>query len=912
MENHTHFACAPSTLVSTQPLLRRCGSKTQGNNVVHYHINRTTEQDPSLADVTGIHSEAGVHVQPESDSEKEGHTDLLSTFGLSPRHPLRKAVSTTFKAVTDTFKSQAPFLYGDGSTEKQEAATESPSILHADHKPRKFHHMSNSLSRSKSRFIPSLKNRYSHEINSRDRDLVDEELNPRVFSGATGIADDRMKPSPIDVAIPSPTFSNLSLEFPWIRTTKTNTVNVAQDSVPSAGNTSVDWVSRMRCRVTNNPSCPSPPREFTSSLTALSTVGIPNKTWNGGLSRLRQRNQILDSLESTSTDYICRKITLPSDENTTNSEGHECDFQETPIVGSLTEWKQKMKDRNKRYAAISSLNPARSSQDLNPHPSPNTTSRQESASATFYDTDGSTQNRCFSDEGQSVQSFSDFLEPRSAISTDFIRYAVDAIGRRNGQQLNDSDEISLFTIGGDAITAQPSCSELPNITEVLHRCASNGSLQEKAPDPRPGLDRQFSVRSADSVESCAVTSKSQLLVSDNETTMNHHRRGSDTKDQKAKESIRRSLESIDQNDRDFVVGKLPDQAGVRDSTLESAIGGRFKVYNEIGHDDDVNTVQIAERAPTSTESFLKSNEGREDPADNIVKDSPAAYLLPKQFNVAPVTPVLKSQKSRVSFEIPDSCNLPDKASKQHRRPSPCPVWLTQSLIPVPTYYSPTASKRNLIALTPPRHQESIVAGVSRVTSPTDSATYDGFVAARLPAFSKSVNSSKMKETEAFKDIGAKEAQEPKTPPFKHHNHFSIASSSDTEAMSPSSDTSIAAHASRSVRSLVFGSRSEDSEWSGSEPVIDGLSMISSSSESSNNATNTMDSPDADRTNLLPEMPSDFNADGGNDGAASEKEEHSTTVTPPIPDSVPKRQKSRDSFAPSPRTGWNPIKAKRFQ
>ena len=509
-------------------------------------------------------------LRPSEQTDDESELDVLSSFGFPSRHYLRKAVSTTFKAVSETIRSKAHY-FADALRDET-AESENMSESHGvERQHRAFHQVSNSLSRSGTRFVSSLKNRHSRKSKAWS-------YNP---PGAR----------PIDVDIPNPIFSSLHLEYPWLS-------------------------------------------YETESSTNSGTLDAPT------------------------------------------------------MVESLEEWLQRRENRKARYEAVSSMSPLRSSLDDSVH----ATTLVGSEDGLPKDSPETSEKANQTKDGFIVSS--DSANPQSLDSEDMSSTTKKAAGNKTAVTVATQSRFPPL-LPTYTIVEETQYIGLPSIDATLEKSNAEMSRpQSPCRVSRPAFSRQISIMSAESSESCALTSKSFF-----EGAVNHHRRASESRDQATKDSVREALSNISKDEKSFVVDATSEEQGFMPSPGRLPQNG-----HQISGEEPLPLHQSAPATPCR-----ETSSGESSPLD---------------------------RRSRVSFIIPDDHSPTGKVSKQFRRPTPPPFRRSSpTRIPAPTYDSPTASSRKSVPLIAPRSEASD--GSSSAVCDElnlETSSEPVFNAARLPLF----------------------------------------------------------------------------------------------------------------------------------------------------------------------------------
>lgn len=664
-------------------------------------------------------------------SDDEEHLDLFSSFGFTPRHFLRKAVSTTFKTFSDTIKSKTQFIYNNGLGEGllNAAGTDEPSTF--GRQPRTLHRMSNSVSRSGARFISSLKGRHSRGGNK-----------PSFTVDADAEGD---QPS-INVVIPNSAFSSLNVEYPWLRPS----IQEPRQNVKSAGQ-----------NIPGQPSSARASPESGSDETPRASPRVPLGKSSRALAlrcNIRQLNTNSNAPDNTqleeqaNMDQEDRQDAKPPnsslkhdsyDADIESGELAEHKSQGIATMGSKAEWIRRREDRQRRYETVCLVSSAQSSVDIQF----TVTTNPIDTEAEDLNDDSLTEHSpeepiCPSNAELSSDTRVLYAEPYQSepslpynMSTfvsigpvwrdqRFPQYAVDAIERRNGDDLDYSTDETSPSLRAEAVTEDFSEAEMPSIDGALTRTALPIlSPPRVGRNRRPELNRHVSALSAESADDCALTSKSQLRVRNMERSTDHRRRASSDKDLAAKEKVRWSLSNVTESEKDFVVD--------HPSHRQSPISGSSE-YDSDGLPTCGYSQKLEDLYGGKPDRLCQADLEAYGFDKHLFRGSKAVYRGSSSTSEASSaagtdhSPTAMRRRSRVSFKLPEDYSPSGKSSKHYRRPSPCPILSmpSTSRIPAPTFESPTASGRKTVSLV------SLPREASKDTSTTNESAVNEIAARR--------------------------------------------------------------------------------------------------------------------------------------------------------------------------------------
>ena len=918
-------------------------------NAPNLERDGTVETDASHLNTNGHGSGT---VGEEIDGGRNDDEDILSSFAMTPKH-LRKAVSTTFKAVSDSIKSRAQYFYVDGSNEEIVAGQDSRESHSADHQPRTLHRISDSLSRSGARFVTSIKNWHPRENNGNAWGVnVPGSTSGDFIVDPADSGSGEAYPL-IDVKIPNPRIS-LNLDYPWLSITNPEPSPNGNAIRPcSSKRTSIDRFLGLKSNATQESNTHLPLQAMSMHTEPLMKsqphkLRLDTNVASQANARSPARRRHGPNVRFAGVE----RASSPYDADVESGESDVSGALDSPIRKTLNEWTKRREDRKKRYEVISSMSPLRPSLDAD-----------SAVTTTFVDSDDSSfqpkgslelmmeKARYLDDDYGPISSTESSYKgcpdgAKSASGCDttdntayrtlrqrqhFPSYVNEAAERQIGFDLNKRAARSLFPRPKYTVVEEVPAIEIPSIDNTLKASISRVEEMEcPSRASRPDLSRQVSILSNDSAESCALTSKSQLRVIDVKGSSEHHRRASISQDETAKERIRQTLNDIDDDERSFVVDIPSDHS-----------------FN-LGPDEELSHLQSSESFSKTRgrglgiqgRNQLRSNESETSDEEHS-KGRKSAQSTPDSTTANSDSFSAPANRSRVLFVLPDDHSSSGKASKHYRRPSPCPYGkISPSRIPAPTYESPTASSRKSIPLASHRGGYSEARSASADNSFIEMSPKASFVAARLPTFHHHLHPDRRvigsSETEFYTATeGGNHESEQTEDPFLPDDTLLSFIDSESSAARPFSprgpwlkvniDTTL-------PMSTVY--RNAEAESAYVSPV-DSVSRISFSTATSETTVTPIEPEsrmwsrrnskgEPDTRNMPGHLPSSSEETvDDSDGAPHElqeadavlnQEEGKDSQSQPGDGLARKlairRRHSRVFYAPGPRTRWSPIKSKR--
>ncbi|MCJ1331665.1 hypothetical protein MMC10_008356 [Thelotrema lepadinum] len=894
------------------------------------------------------HSREGETVGKDRSGEQADDEDVLSAFGITQNHFLRKAVSTTFKTVSDKVKFNTQYFYADGSSEEVVAGQDSRGSHSADHQPRTLHRISNSLSRSGARFVSSFKNWHPRESNGNplgfnlpDHSSGDFIVDPTDSGNGYG------HPL-IDVKIPNPTIP-LNLDYPWISLSAPEPPRKRSAIRPcSSKRSSIERFLGLRSTETQASNPHIPLQEMSTHAEPLTKPQTPKLQLDTNLaSQTNARFSIKRKYGQNVRFADAGRTSSPYDADIESGESEVSGALDSSTRNTLSEWTKRRENRKNRYEVISSMSPLRPSLDAD-----------STITTTFVDSDDSSFRPKGSLElmmrksehpdyegpvSSNESSNNTYPDATTAVSVDasdspaditlcprqqFPSYAIEAAERQNGFDLDERASRTLSQRPRYTIVEEVAAIELPSIDSTLKaKSKSRPSVMESlARSSRPSFSRQVSVLSNNSADSCALTSKSSLRVTDVEGSAEHHRRAPDNQDETAKERVRKTLNHVCEDERSFVVDAPSDQSfnlGPKgDLSLSSASERYSDRMSEQSHGQDCE---------------WDNNESSDEECRQRRKSAPIILCRRTGTSGSCYSP---ASKSGVSFILPDDYSPSEKVSKHYRRPSPCPYGRSSpSKIPAPTYESPTASSRKSIPLVRRLSEISEDLNTSADDTSIKMSPKANFVAARLPAFRsytdrRDIGSS---ETDFFTAIEGKNGSQQDEDPFSPDDTLTRFIDSDSAAARPVSPRGPWSNANLDTRPRLNTARKVAEGNLEHVSPVDSVSRISFSTATSSTIVtptepasqiwsrkSSRDEPDMRRMPGHLPSSSEETIDGDEvlheyqeegDEGLEQKEEDEVDTNFQLEDALGRhpslsRRDSRVFHGAGPRIRWSPVKAKR--
>ena len=628
-------------------------------------------------------------------SDRDGSLDLLSTFGITPRHPLRKAVSTTFKSLSNSIRSKAQAIYNGKYSEDSNGFADSARPSESDRQQGVLQRMSNSLSRSSARVFASF----------RDKQYRRRSVDPVFVLDPADISlENECNPS-INVDFPQPVFSSLHLEYPWLDTVEQRQAQASKipQRSSSVGSTPEDRPIQHQ----NSEEQPDPDLVLSEDFENTRTIG--NATAG-------------ELIEHTPVEEFEAKQGIHAKDLPSRSSCYDADIDsndpddglsfDTSRIGPRDEWIKTREERQRRYELVSSMSPARASLDSN-----------STIAATFI----STEQDPFLDEGSSMhcsdgekefalstlpsatalgckvstQQTERGLEniPTYVIKTPLPirlkpnRFSTAAIDRLNGYDLECLDvEGSPSPPLGSTLFERASTVAMPSIDAKLESDDPQSQFRGSAGlAKRPDFNRQISVLSAESAEECAVTSKSRLRMSDIQGSAEHHRQASVDHSKQSRDAVRLNLSKLSLGERDFVVDDPSSNSQTSEDISPCDLG-------PVGYPAVLGSrpIRAKIRASPMRMSFDSDAVARFYEENHPFRSATASTCSDSSRSSTPSPSPYR--RSRVSFVLPSDHSPSPRASKDYRRPSPCPKWIpSPTKIPAPTYHSPNSPRRKTVS-----------------------------------------------------------------------------------------------------------------------------------------------------------------------------------------------------------------------
>ena len=903
----------------------------------------TVETDANHLNANGHGSEA---VGTETNEGQTDDEDVLSSFAITPKY-LRKAVSTTFKAVSDSIKSKAQYFYVDGSNEEIVTGQASRESQSADHQPRTLHRISDSLSRSGARFVTSIRNWHPKENNGNAEgvDVPGNTSRDFIMDPASAHSGSGEGYPLIDVKIPNPRIS-LNLDYPWLSITPPEPSKNGNAIRPrSSKRTSIDRFLGLRSNATQGSNIHLPLQAMSIHAEPLTKLQPPKLRLDTNVApqasaRSSARRRCGPSVRFAGVD----RASSPYDADVESGESDVSGALDAAFRKTLNEWTKRREDRKKRYEVISSMSPLRPSLDADSAVTTTFVDSDDSSfqpkgslelmmeKARYLDDDGPTSSTESSNQARpggarsaSVCDAPDITADRTLRQHRKVPfYAIEAAPEgQYGCDSNKRAAKSLFPRPRYTIVEEVPAIEIPSIDSTLKASKSQVEVMEyPSRASRPDLSRQVSILSNDSAESCALTSKSQLRVVDVQDSSEHHRRASTSQDATAKERVRQTLNDVNDDERSFVVDVPSDQSF------------NLGPDDDLMPDDDLFSLQSSEGlSKTTSRSGIWGRSQLEEHGQRHknARSTPDRRTGSSDSFSAP------ANRSRVSFILPDDHSSSGKASKHYRRPSPCPYGkISPSKIPAPTYESPTASSRKSVPLASHRRRYSEDTSASANNSCVEISPKASFVAARLPVFHdrpdrrRIIKSSETDFFTATEGNGSEQIEDT----FSPDDTLLSFIDSESDAARPFSPRGPWFKANTT---LPLSTAIRNAE-AGSEYVspVDSVSRISFSTATSETTVTPIEpesrmwsrrssKDEPDTRNMPGHLPSssEETVDDSNEGPFEHQEEVDAGLDQKEGEDVQtqpgdglarklaiRRKHSRVFYAPGPRTRWSPIKSKR--
>ena len=734
-------------------LPRRDSSQLYQHSRTHYEAS-TQDRDersegPDWVDLEKGRMETTKNFQDDSDS------GLLSPFGFNPRHPLRKAFLTTFKAFSDSIKSRAQALYASGFREAASRAERDPeSLTPVDH-PRLLHRISHSLSRH-------FKDNGFRGPGSQNTMAVPGQ-HPFPADPADVLADNKENKPSIEMAFPQPVFSSLHLEYPWLEPPGQSLRRVddlrGNNRVVGALGRSYNAVSPLA-----NHTNVKVPLRVSSRLASLqrkdgTSQGRPNIVQGSTTKQAPvERTGVGQTMKSADQGAVSNSY----DADIESGESEPSRLSYTPSMGSREVWLKKREERQKRYEVIALMSPTRSLPESDSIVSATSLDNDDDpfledgfaehslegqkcppmarSSTKILNRDATVQLRTTSSD--SVIKFT--LKRPCRMRQKPLYSPIDAIKTHSVFDLYKAAVDSSTSPRGFVKETASSKTDLPSIdTTMKNNDPGMGMREFNACSARPSFNRQLSVLSAESADECAVTSKSQLRIHDIEGSAEHHRQGSVDHSQESKEAVRQKLDLLSEDEKDFLVDAP--------TTLSSGSGETNPHNTQLSERPASNKgLPIRPKAPCSWPLPGEQPSTVQDEPSSTLR---SAFSTPTSSPGSTPSPSPRN-RSHVSFLLPEDHAHSPRPSKTYRKPSPCPklVPTAASKIPVPTFGSSSAAKRKIASLislqstltdgsevptssTADSTNRTILGGKSTDSESTEAAVKYGSAPARLPSYS---------------------------------------------------------------------------------------------------------------------------------------------------------------------------------